>query len=467
MTVSTLDAPHAPPDRFDDEAALTDRLIAAGMSAEAAASRARLFKRCDSALCHDLGRGADRGRTFGLFVPGRIEVLGKHTDYAGGRSLLCAIERGMCLLASPRSDRKVRFLALNRDETAEFELSPDLKPPPGQWSNYPMTVARRVARNFAGELYGADIVMLSDLPPAAGLSSSSALIVGTFMVLSRINNLQDHSAYRVAIGSDAELASYLATVENGRGFGTLAGDKGVGTFGGSEDHTAILLCKPGQMSLYSFCPARCEGAVALPLGNCFVVANSGVVAEKTGGAMEAFNAISRRVALLLEMWNVHTGRRDACLADVVRSSSGATKALLALAQGASPGATDPLLPARLEQFVLESEELIPDAFAALSAGDLSRFGRIVAASQSAAEHLLHNQTPQTVALSRAALECGATAASCFGAGFGGGAWAMVPRADAQPFADRWLAAYRRDAKGFSDEAVGAFITGAGTAATWV
>ena len=63
---------------------------------------------------------------------------------------------------------------------------------------------------------------------------------------------------------------------------------------------------------------------------------------------------------------------------------------------------------------MESEELTRDAFTALSTGDLSRFGRIVAASQSASEHLLHNQTPQTVALARAAVECGATAASCFG-----------------------------------------------------
>jgi galactokinase len=160
---------------------------------------------------------------------------------------------------------------------------------------------------------------------------------------------------------------------------------------------------------------------------------------------------------------------------VVRSSPGAIRALLALANGASPGATDPLLPARLEQFALESEDLVPDAFAALSAGDLPRFGRIAAASQSASEHLLHNQTPQTVALSRAALECGATAASCFGAGFGGSAWAIVPRNEARSFADRWLAAYRREAlrqaqdsaSRFTDEAIDAFITGAGTAATWV
>jgi len=454
-------------DRYGDEPALAARLVSAGMSAEAAGTRAELFKRCDAFLHDGMGIGTSTSQTFGLFVPGRIEVLGKHTDYAGGRSLLCAVERGMCMLASPRSDRTVRFAALNRGESAEFELSPDLKPAAGHWSNYPMTVARRVARNFAGKLRGADIVMLSDLPPAAGLSSSSALVVGTFMLLSRINDLRDRAAHRVAISSDAELASYLGTIENGRGFGTLGGDTGVGTFGGSEDHTAILLSRAGQLSLYSFCPARSEGEVALPPGYCFVVANSGVVAEKTRGAMEAYNAISRRVARLVEMWNVHTGRRDACLADVVRSSGDAAKALLALASGASPGATDPLLPARLEQFVLESEQLIPDAFAALSAGDLSGFGRAVSASQAASENLLHNQTPQTVTLARTAMECGATAASCFGAGFGGGAWALVPRTTAQAFADRWLDAYRREASGYSQEAVSAFVTGAGTAANWV
>ena len=328
MILSSLEAPPAGCECYDDEAELTHRLVAAGMSAEAARTRAVLFKRCDTALCSDMGHGpsAVRGRTLGLFVPGRIEVLGKHTDYAGGRSLLCAIERGMCMLARPRPDRQIRFLALNQGEMVEFELSPDLKPLPGHWSNYPMTVARRVARNFAGALCGADIVMLSDLPSAAGLSSSSAMIVGTFMLLSRINELQNRPAYRVAVGSETELASYLGTVENGRGFGTLGGDRGVGTFGGSEDHTAILLCRAGQLSLYSFCPARAEGTVAVPAGYCFVVANSGVVAEKSGGAMEAFNAISRRATLLLEIWNVHTGRRDACLADVVRSSSGAFRA---------------------------------------------------------------------------------------------------------------------------------------------
>ena len=58
------------------------------------------------------------------FVPGRIEVLGKHTDYAGGRSLICAAERGMCVVAAPRSDAFIRIADAIRGEALEVPLSP-------------------------------------------------------------------------------------------------------------------------------------------------------------------------------------------------------------------------------------------------------------------------------------------------------------------------------------------------------
>ena len=59
----------------------------------------------------------------------------------------------------------------------------------GHWSNYPMTVARRLARNFPGLARGADIAFLSTLPRAAGLSTSSALVTATYLVLDAVNDL--------------------------------------------------------------------------------------------------------------------------------------------------------------------------------------------------------------------------------------------------------------------------------------
>src|ERR1700722_6583154 len=131
MIVSTLDAPLAQPLRYDDEAAVTERLLAAGMSAEASRTRAALFRQCDSALRDELPCAASpiRGPTLGLFVPGRIEVLGKHTDYAGGRSLLCAIERGTCVAARKRSDSAINIFDAADGRSLNFDFSADIDIP--------------------------------------------------------------------------------------------------------------------------------------------------------------------------------------------------------------------------------------------------------------------------------------------------------------------------------------------------
>ena len=75
-----------------------------GMSASEARAKADLFRLCDGAL-DALGASSKR---WSIWVPGRIEVLGKHTDYAGGRSLLCALERGFCARVTPRDDAIIR-----------------------------------------------------------------------------------------------------------------------------------------------------------------------------------------------------------------------------------------------------------------------------------------------------------------------------------------------------------------------
>src|SRR5262249_23892783 len=170
----------------------------AGMSAAESESKAACFARCATQL-HALGA---RAPAHGFFVPGRIEFLGKHTDYAGGRSLVCAVEKGLCVAVAPRSDRMIRVVDAQSDEQSSFDLSPDLSPAVGHWSNYPMPVARGLARNFAAtELRGADIVFESDLPPAAGMSSSSALIVAMFLALSEVNHLSKRAEYRANMQS--------------------------------------------------------------------------------------------------------------------------------------------------------------------------------------------------------------------------------------------------------------------------
>jgi len=208
--------------------------------------------------------------SFAEFVPGRIEFLGKHTDYLGGPSLVCAIERGFTFEASPRDDDRVVITNAETHERAVARLGGDIPVRQGHWSNYPFTVCRRFG---AGR--GADLRFTSDLPSAAGLSSSSALVVGTYLALADVNE--------VAWASAEELAEYLGAVESG-----------VGTHGGSEDHTAMLCARSGSLVQFSYAPIRYERSVPLPEGWVFVVAVSGVVAAKTQNALTAYNNVAGR-----------------------------------------------------------------------------------------------------------------------------------------------------------------------------
>jgi galactokinase len=192
------------------------------------------------------------------FVPGRIEVFGRHTDYAGGRSLVCAIDKGFFFFATSNTDRMVRM----QEKVTEFgpiafPLAADLALRKGHWANYPMTVTRRMARNFAdgGALKGVDISFSSTLPVGSGMSGSSALMMMTFTAIAALNGLDAMPAFRQNLQDPLDLAVYLACAENGQGFRGLKGDSGVGTFGGSEDHAAILTGRPGILSLFGFSPA--------------------------------------------------------------------------------------------------------------------------------------------------------------------------------------------------------------------
>jgi galactokinase len=212
--------------------------------------------------------------------------------------------------------------------------------------------------------------------------------------------------------------------------------------GGSEDHTAILCCRAGQLSLYSFCPVRHEADILFPDRHVLAVAASGVAAEKTGAARELYNQASLAARRIVEIWRASSGRDDATLAAASAGPGALERIRKAIEKSANEAG--PVLIDRLEQFLSESVEIIPAVVDALSRCDLSSLGLLVDRSQLAAENLLRNQVPETIALARSAREFGAAAASAFGAGFGGSVWALVPRHDAQEFMSRWSEGYQRE-----------------------
>lgn len=369
------------------------------------------------------------------FVPGRIEVLGKHTDYAGGNVLVCAIDRGISVHAEPGSD------AIEAHSTAspdQVRLRPATPPtlPQGHWGRYLQTVIDRLASNF-GKLAPAKLTIESDLPLASGMSSSSALVVACALTLARMNGFDEDQRWRKSLRDRVGLAGYLGAIENGRSFGELAGSLGVGTLGGSEDHVAMLCSQPDHLGLFSFDPPRIAGRVRLTENLTFTVAVSGVKAEKTGSAKGSYNRASTESSELLRRWNQATGRSDGTLARAIGSAADAAERLGRLVDD------DGRLTRRLAQFVHESTELVPGGAQALAKGDLDEFGRIAAESQRWAAEGLANQVPETEALVELACGLGAYAASSFGAGFGGSVWALVERTEATAFAHAWLSAYRR------------------------
>jgi galactokinase len=376
----------------------------------------------------------DDGPTDAWYVPGRIEIFGKHTDYAGGRSLLCATERGFCVVSAPRSDR--RLVIIDAGRGSSVTLDADQAASDVKWATYPLAVLRRLDRNFPGAVRGADVVVDSNLPSASGLSTSSALIVAILLALAHANRLDTTPLWLENIRSTEDLAAYAATIENGSSFRGLAGASGVGTEGGSEDHTAILCSEVDRLAQYAFCPTRHERSIACADDVVFAIGFSGVAARKTGGTRDDYNRAAQQVQRALSRWNTETARDDMSLAAALGSAPDAASRLRDLLRD-----DDQILVERVDQFIEESTVLVPAAADQFARADWSGLGETAARSQELAERVLRNQVAETVTLVREARTLGALAASAFGAGFGGSVWALVDRATAATFLDRWQNAY--------------------------
>lgn len=405
----------------------------AGFTPEDARSRGALLAQAASALAASRAHWA-------WFVPGRIEIFGKHTDYAGGRSLVAAVPRGFAVVASPRSDGLVqvadaryggRVTVDPHDHDREFE----------GWHRYVAVVARRLALNFPGAPIGVDIAIASDLPRAAGVSSSSAFVVGLATVMIERGRLRERPEWTATIRSTEDLAGYLGAVENGLTFGALASASGVGTHGGSEDHTAILTCQGGRVSAYAYVPVTHQGDAAMPSDWRFLVLPSGVEADKAGSARDRYNRASLATRALVDVWT-QAGEPGATLAAALASGPHAEdrlRRLIAASTHVSFSADD--LSVRLSHFTAEDAR-VPAALSAFQDEDADRLGELSAASQLDADRWLGNQIAETRDLVAIARENGAFAATSFGAGFGGSVWALVTAAHATHVAERAVAQYR-------------------------
>ncbi len=192
------------------------------------------------------------------WAPGRVNLIGEHTDYNDGFVLPCAINYGTAIAASPREDNKVSVVACDCDNAlSEFELTlPIAKAEEGNfWCNYIRGTAQALIQK-GHQLQGANLVVSGNVPLGAGLSSSAALEVVSGLALSYLSGL---------VIPPAELALAGQSSENDFvGSNTGIMDQMISACG-QDNHAILLDCRSLETQ-----------SIAMPEGVAVVIINSNV-----------------------------------------------------------------------------------------------------------------------------------------------------------------------------------------------
>lgn len=130
-------------------------------------------------------------QTHAYFSPGRVNLIGEHTDYNGGHVFPCAISLGTYALAAPRTDGISRLYSMNLPEqgVVQFPMHGAVKSDAYGWANYPIGVVRVMEDAGHRAAHGFDIVLYGTLPNGAGLSSSASIEVLMAVILNDELNL--------------------------------------------------------------------------------------------------------------------------------------------------------------------------------------------------------------------------------------------------------------------------------------
>jgi galactokinase len=330
-------------------------------------------------------------------APGRVNLIGEHTDYNEGWVMPCAIDLEVAIAFIRTDDLRVELTQLDSGETSSFDLS-EIGAARGQWIDHVTGTAWSLAAAGA-ELHGLRGVIATTLPISAGLSSSAALEIAAAWALCP------------APPPPVKLAWISQRVEN----------EYLGVRSGLMDQLAVSLGRRDAALLID-CRSLEWRPVALPLDRyAIVVCNSGVPRRLEDSRYNERRAECEAVAGALGLDSL----RDATLA------------MLADLEGRF----DPIALRRAEHVITENQRVL-DCAAALERGDIEAVGRLFAAGQRSLRDLFEVSSSELDALVEIATGCdGVAAARLTGAGFGGCTVNLVERDARSVFRETILREY--------------------------
>jgi len=340
------------------------------------------------------------------FAPGRVNLIGEHTDYSDGFVLPVAIDRGVLVAAAPRDDGRLRCWSLQETEAADLRLEAIGPGKVEGWAAYPAGVAWALGQSATGgsqrparagaeppaPFSGADLVVDGDVPAGAGLSSSAALECATALALAEPSG---------ALGrlGPVELAALARRAEV----------EVVGMPCGVMDQMISML---GQAGHALFLDTRTMATEQLPLaleaaGLRLLVIDTRATHRLVEGAYAERRASVERAARVLGL----PALRDATPA---------------LVEASAAALGDPGL--RRARHVVTENARVLETVELLRKGALDRLGPVLSASHASMRDDFEISCPELDTAVSAAVAVGALGARMTGGGFGGSALAVVPEA---------------------------------------
>lgn len=337
-----------------------------------------------------------------FFAPGRVNLIGEHTDYSGGLVLPAAIDRGVQLDVHPRQDDgsgRIRLKSLNFHGEVDVAADGSEMPADG-WGRYVAAVAFELA-SLGRPSVGMRGRLSSDLPAGSGLSSSAALEVALGTALCAV---AEFSIAPMALAGAMQRAEL----------------RGVGVPCGIMDQAASILGLAHHAVLLD-CDTLEHRLVPLPESLSLVIIDSGVRRSLDEGGYA-----TRRTEL---------------------------EGALVVLEGANPSsvtwkdvdasALDDVSMRRLRHVVTENQR-VRDSVDAMAGGDIALLGRLFTASHASLRDDFEVSVPEVDRLVELTVRAGAVAARMTGAGFGGAIVALVPTDKAATVADTAATAYTKD-----------------------